>query len=108
MAVAVEVRPEGRDGEGRVFRLSRLVADLSLLLVRPAPFEAGQPVTAIFRLPELESSSETLSLRATVTLTDSDGDGTHGGAELTFVDPPREARQAIVRYVAGRLGLPGL
>jgi len=33
-------------------------------------------------------------------------DGEHGGSHLEFVDPPREARLALVRYVAGRLGLP--
>ncbi|MES1157721.1 MAG: PilZ domain-containing protein [Haliangium ochraceum] len=102
LAVPVEIGA----GERRVFRLSRLVADTGLRLENPAPFEVGQPVSVTFALAERDAMVP-LALRAVIQLTDDDGEGADGGRELTFVDPPREARAAIVRYVAGRLGLPG-
>jgi PilZ domain len=105
LAVAVEIREERPDDARRVFRLSRSIADAGILLERPAPFEVDQPVTATFRLPD-PSTRESLCLRAIVALTDSDGDGSKGGAELVFLNPSQDARQAILRYVAGRLGLP--
>jgi hypothetical protein len=106
LAVAVEIREERDDKPRRVFRLSRSVADSGIILERPAPFEVDQPVTATFTLPDL-SARESLSLRAIVALTESDGDGSQGGAELVFLNPPQDARHAIFKYVAGRLGLPG-
>jgi hypothetical protein len=106
LAVAVEIREDGRDSPRRVFRLSRNVAESGLLLERPAPFEIDQPVTAAFTLPGI-TATESLCLRARIALTDADGDGGAGGAELVFLDPPRDARNAIIAYVAGRLGLPG-
>lgn len=106
LAVPVEVRVEARENARRVFRLSSSVSESSLFLERPAPFEIGRPVTVSFTLPDFNSSAS-LSLRALVSLADDDGEGAEGGRYLVFVDPPREARQNIVRYVAGRLGLPG-
>jgi hypothetical protein len=104
--VPVEIRVTDR----RIFRLSTDVAESGVTLEHPAPFEVDQPVTVTFTLPDVTDENTTtapLNLRAVVALTDSDGDGADGGRELAFVDPPRETRQAIVRYVAGRLGLPG-
>lgn len=106
LAVPVEVRVEARENASRVFRLSASVSESSLFLERPAAFDIGRPVTVSFTLPDF-TSSESLSLRALIALADDDGEGANGGSHLVFVDPPREARQAIVRYVAGRLGLPG-
>jgi hypothetical protein len=62
-----------------------------------------------FTLPDADDAvpPTSLAVRAVVALTDADGEGNDGGRELEFVDPPREARDLIVRYVAGRLGLPG-
>lgn len=105
LAVPVEIRVTDR----RVFRLSADVAESGIRLEHPAPFEVDQPVMVTFALPDVTDDAPPtvpLKLRAVVALTDSDGDGADGGRELAFVDPPREARQAIVRYVAGRLGLP--
>ena len=117
IAVVVEIRAAARQGTRRVFRLSASIADGGLVLERPAPFDIGQPVTARFTLPDSNSpaasdpadvpAATSFSLPARVTLGEEDADGETGGRELLFVDPPREARQAIVRYVAGRLGLPG-
>ena len=106
LAVPVEVRAEARGNARRVFRLSASVAESGVILERPAPFDAGQPITANFVLPE-PGATVPLSLRAVVTLRDEDGEGAHGGRHLVFLDPPREARQTIERYVAARLGLPG-
>jgi hypothetical protein len=106
LAVPVEIRVPDR----RVFRLSTNVAESGITLEHPAPFEVDQPVTVTFTLPDVVDHTQTtapLTLRAVVALTDSDGDGTDGGRALEFVDPSREVRQAMVRYVAARLGLPG-
>lgn len=100
LAVSVEVR----SGDERVFRLSRAVADTALALERPAPFEIGRPVTATFTLPD-DPAGAALVLRAEVAPSDADGDGEHGGRTLEFIDPPGEAKQAVVRYVRARLGL---
>jgi hypothetical protein len=106
LSVSVEVRTNDR----RVFRLSRNVGDSRLMLERPAPFEIGQPVMISFTLPSAEADgpTATVTLRAAIDLADEDGDrdGDQGGRMLDFVDPPREVRQAIARYVAERLGLP--
>lgn len=108
--MVVEVREEVREAAHRdaprVFRLSNSISDSGLILERPAPFEVGRPVTASFLLPDLVTATP-LALRATVELIDSDGDGSGGGSHLIFVEPRRETRQLIVRYVMGRLGLPG-
>ena len=88
-----------------MFRLSASVGESGVVLQRPAPFDVGQPITANFMLPDAEAPTP-LSLRARITLRDEDGEGAAGGSHLAFIDPPREARQTIVRYVARRLGLP--
>ena len=105
LAVPVEGSASGR----RVHRLSRDVAESGLTLERPAAaFEVGEPVTARFALPDVEVGPPTsVSLRAVVALADEDGEGGHGGRVLRFVDPTRDARDVIARYVARRLGLPG-
>jgi hypothetical protein len=104
LAVPVEVAASGR----RIHRLSREVAESELTLERPAAFEVGEPVTARFGLPDVEVGPPTsVSLRAVVALADEDGEGEHGGRVLRFVDPTRDARDLIARYVARRLGLPG-
>jgi len=104
LRVPVEIRAPDR----RVFRLSSAVADSGLRLARTAPFEIGRPVTVSFALPPRDPAAAevTLTLTATVALTDEDGDGDGGGRALVFVEPPRDSRQAIARYVAERLGLP--
>ena len=106
LAIVVEIREERPENPRRAFRLSRSVADSGIILERPAPFEVDQPVTATFALPD-PSARESFCLRALVALTDSDGDGSEGGAHLVFTDAPTEARRTIIKYVAGRLGLPG-
>ena len=106
LAVAVEVRAEEGEHGRRIYRLSNSVAESGLMLERPAPFDIGRPVTVRFTLPDLATITP-LAVRARVSLTDDDGEGEHGGSHLEFVDPPRESRQSIMRYVMGRLGLPG-
>lgn len=105
LAVPVEIRVPDR----RVTRLSYDIGEGGLTLERPVPFEVDHPVDITFALPDNTAATWTvpLILRAVVALTDADGDGANGGRALAFLDPPREARQAIVRYVAHRLQLPG-
>ncbi len=80
-----------------------------MTLERPAPFEIGRPVAVTFTFPGTlpDDPVEPLTLRAVVALTDDDGEGADGGRSLEFVNTVREQREAIFRYVAGRLGLPG-
>jgi hypothetical protein len=94
IAVPVEIRAPKR----RLFRLAAAVGEDGIRLARGAPFEPGRPVDVRFRLPE----GDALALTAIVT------DGDAADDEIAFVDPPADARQAIRRYVHGRLGLPGM
>ena len=91
------------DAGRRAFRLAAAVGEDGIRLERPAPFEVGRPVDVRFLLPD---AVEALELRAEITLADEDGEGEHGGRELAFLAAPLEARQAIHRYVAQRIGLP--
>jgi hypothetical protein len=100
-------RSDKQDDNRRAFRLSDSVSDAGIVLVHPAPFEIGQPVGVTFSLPD-SAPGTALSLRAVVEPTDDDdSDGEHGGRRLTFIDPEHDVRDAIARYVAARLGLPG-
>ena len=74
-------------------------------LERPAPFDVGRPVMIAIQLPD---ATEPLSLRAEVRLGGDDEDDGSGGRELAFIEPSTDARAAIERYVADRLGLPSL
>jgi len=112
VAVPVELRIAGEaaaaaiaaaGGHTRVYRLARAVGVDGLRLERPAPFEIGRPLDVRFVLPD---GAAPLALRAELALTDDDGEGERGGREVAFVAPPSEAREAIGRYVAERLGLP--
>jgi hypothetical protein len=100
LAIPVQIRV----GERRCFRLSRAVGVDGLRLERPAPFDPGQPVIATFTLPD---GGTPLGVRAVVEPDDDDddGEGEQGGRELAFPALPSEARDAVVRYVAERLGL---
>ncbi len=105
LAVPVEIRSlEGAGEVRRAFRLSASVGEGGVRLVRPAPFDIGRPVAIAFALPDAQA----VTLRAEVMLADDDGEGEHGGRELTFLEAPAEVRQAIHRYVVERLGLPAL
>ena len=105
VAVPVEVRaPAGVDGR-RVFRLAASVGEDGVRLDRAAPFEIGRPVEVRFALP----SGPVVALRAEVLHADGDDEQLNegaGGRELTFIEPPGEARAAIGAYVRARLGLP--
>lgn len=103
LRVAVEIRAPDR----RVFRLSSAVAETGLRLARPAPYEVGRPVTVRFALAPRDPTEPEVwvTTTATVGLTDEDGDGETGGRALAFVEPTRDSRQAVARYVADRLGL---
>jgi hypothetical protein len=93
IAVPVEIRAPAR----RVFRLAAAVGEDGIRLARGASFEPGRPVDVRFDLPD---GGGALALPAIV----AEGDGADD--QLAFVDPPAEAREAIRRYVHGRLGLP--
>jgi len=93
IAVPVEIRAPAR----RRFRLAAAVGEDGLRLTRGASFEPGRPVDVRFEVP----GGGVLALRATV-----DG-GNVDDDELAFIDPPADAREALRRYVHGRLGLPG-
>jgi len=94
IAVPVEIRAPAR----RLYRLAAAIGEDGIRLARGAAFEPGRPVDVRFALPD----GGTLALRATV------GEGDAQDDELGFVDPPADAREAIRRYVHGRLGLPGM
>jgi hypothetical protein len=94
IAVPVEIRAPAR----RVFRLAAAVGEDGIRLARGAPFEPGRPVDVRFALPD----GGALALSAVVDAGDAPDD------EIVFVDPPADAREAIRRYVQGRLGLPGM
>jgi hypothetical protein len=103
--VPVEVRARIGTGVQRVFRLSQSVGEDGVRLVRPAPFEPGRPVEIAFALP----GGPTLRLGAEVLHADADDERTNegaGGRELTFIEVPGEAREALRGYVRGRLSLP--
>jgi len=105
LAVPVEVRVDAGADARRVFRLAVSVGDDGVRLERAAPFEIGRPVEVRFALPE----GTTLTLRAEVLHADSDDENRHegaGGRELTFIEPPHEAREMIRAYVRSRLSLP--
>ena len=76
------------------------------VLEQPAPFDIGRPVEVRFILPD--DDTQPLALRAELALGDDDGEGEHGGREVTFIGAPAEARLRLHRYVADRLGLPPL
>src|SRR5262245_14386472 len=92
IAVPVEVRAPKR----RAFRLAAALGEDGIRLARGASLEVGRPVDVRFDLPD---GGGALALRAIV-----DG-GSVEDDELTFIDAPGEAREAIRRYVHGRLGL---
>jgi hypothetical protein len=93
IAVPVEIRAPKR----RVFRLAAAVGEDGVRLAGAAPFEPGRPVDVRFDLPD---GLGALALRAIVE------EGEAATDRLVFVDPPSGAREAIRRYVHGRLGLP--
>src|SRR3954471_10162507 len=92
IAVPVEIRAPAR----RLFRLAAAVGEDGLRLARGASFEPGRPVDVRFDLPD---GGGAVALRAIV------GEGEGGDDQLVFTDPPGGAREAIRRYVHGRLGL---
>lgn len=93
IAVPVEIRAPKR----RAFRLTAAIGEDGIRLARGASFEIGRPVDLSFDLPD---GGGALALRATV------GEGDAADDQLAFIDPPAGAREAIRRYVHGRLGLP--
>ena len=93
IAVPVEIRAPAR----RLFRLAAAVGEDGLRLERGAAFEPGRPVEVRFDLPD---GGGVMALRALV------GEGEGADDQLAFVDPPAAEREAIRRYVHGRLGLP--
>jgi PilZ domain len=92
IAVPVEIRAPAR----RVFRLAAAVGEDGIRLAGGASFEPGRPVDVRFDLPD----GGALALAAIVTEGDAADD------EIAFVNPPPDAREAIRRYVHGRMGLP--
>lgn len=121
LAVVVEIRVDER----RWFRLSRNVGEDGLTLQRPLPIEVGRPVELRLKLPLApgpagsgatpgtggasggrEEDDATVVLRAELSLDDDDEPHGHtGGRALVFLDPPRERRALIARYVKERLAL---
>jgi hypothetical protein len=112
IAVPVEIRVDARADARRAFRLAWNIGEDGVRLCGGLPFESGRLVEARFLLP----GGQTLALRARITAGSSDrepteqtGDGDRdddGSGELTFVDPPSDARGALRRYVIERLELP--
>jgi hypothetical protein len=134
LVVVVEVWAELDAGPRRWFRLSRNVGEDGVTLQRPLPLEVGRPVELRLVLPLAgraevvaavgargglgaagpvagaaggeEDDEATLSLRAEVAVDDGDEPhGDKGGRALLFLEPPRERRAVIARYVKERLAL---
>ena len=102
MALREPARPDcrpRRDPRAQAARVpaGRGVGEDGIRLARGAPFEPGRPVEVRFDLPD---GLGALALPAIV------GEGDGCGRRAGFVDPPGDAREAIRRYVHGRLGLP--
>jgi hypothetical protein len=102
IAVPVEIRRDARADAPRVFRLAWNVGEDGLRLARGLPFESGRLVEARFRLP----GGEALALPARVTAGGPDREEADEPGELTFVEPPGDARTALNNYVIDRLELP--
>jgi hypothetical protein len=105
VSVPVEIRTAG-EPDRRVFRLAAAVGEDGLRLELPAPFDVGRPIEVRFSLPDDDAGA--LALRAELALAGDDGEGEHGGREVTFIDAPADARFRLHRYIADRLGLPPL
>jgi hypothetical protein len=110
IAVPVEIRADARADARRAFRLAWNIGEDGLRLCGDLPFELGRLVEARLFLP----SGEALALRAHVTAGSCDREPSNRNAdpngddagELSFVDPPSDAREALRRYVIERLELP--
>jgi len=104
IAVPVEIRLDARAGARRVFRLGWNIGEDGVRLGAglPAPFESGRLVEARFRLP----GGEALALPARVTAGGPDREEADEPGELTFIEPPGDARAVLNRYVIERLELP--
>lgn len=102
IAVPVEIRLDARAGAPRVYRLARNVGEDGLRLGAALPFESQRLVEARFRLP----GGEPLALTARITMGGADREAADEPGELTFVEPPGDARAALGRYVIERLELP--
>lgn len=98
IAVPVELRADAR----RAFRLAANVGEDGLGLAGDLPFESGRRVEARFVLP----GGEGLTLAARVTAGGPDREQADERGELAFVEPTRDARQILHRYVVERLELP--
>src|SRR5215471_15281244 len=94
IAVPVEIRATGH----RVFRLAWNAGEDGVRLERPVPFEPGRPVEVRLALPD---GGAAFALPARLSTDDDEQ-----AVELTFLEPPEEARVALRRYVHERLGLP--
>lgn len=106
IAIVVEIRTDQR----RWFRLSRNVGSDGLALVRPVPIEIGRTVELRMVLPlaaatSLGEGEGALTLRAEIAHDDDRASGDEGGNQLTFIEPPHDARQLLRVYVKERLGL---
>ncbi len=106
IAVPVEIRADARADARRAFRLAWNIGEDGVRLCGGLPFELGRLVEARLLLP----GGEALALRAHVTAGSCDRDPGDPAAdepgELSFVDPPSDARGALRRYVIERLELP--
>jgi hypothetical protein len=111
IAVPVEIRADARADARRAFRLAWNIGEDGVRLCGDLPFELGRLVEARFFLP----GGEALALRAHVTAGNCDREPRDPNAdptsdddagELSFVDPPSDARGALRRYVIERLELP--
>ena len=106
IAVPVEIRADARADARRAFRLAWNIGEDGLRLCGDLPFELGRLVEARLALPD----GEALALRAHVTAgscdRERDDPSSEDAGELSFVDPPSDAREALRRYVIARLELP--
>jgi PilZ domain-containing protein len=98
IAVPVEIRADAR----RMFRLASNVGEDGLRLAGIVPLEPGRPIEARFQLPD----GAALTLVARVACDSNDDEDREQPRELSFVDPPADARIALRRYVLERLELP--
>ena len=102
-AVPVELR----SSERRLYRLSREIGLGGLVLVKPAPFEPGRPVTVRFSLPGAATALE-LQAELVVTGDAAERGGEAGACSVHFLAANPDIRSAISTYISDRLALPPL
>lgn len=98
---------EARSSKGRAFRLALQIGAEGATFETPLPFEPDTPVELVLELPD---GTGPLFVRGRARLLgeDAEGDGEHGCMAVAFPEASFEAKRALGKYVAERLGLDSI